>query len=103
MTGDAGITVLKDKYSKEVNNKTNNFFKVSHHGSNSGTNRAILNLLNPKMAFISAGNNRNYGHPHNDVLNVIREFGCDLEISKCIGKDLCYCFNGEKIYCSIIN
>ena len=102
MTGDAGITVLKDKYSKEVNNKTNNFLKVSHHGSNSGTNRAILNLLNPKMAFISAGNNRNYGHPHNDVLNVIREFGCDLEISKCIGKDLCYCFNGEKIYCSII-
>lgn len=102
MTGDAGITVLEDKYIKELNNKTNNFFKVSHHGSNSGTNRAVLNLLNPKMTFISAGNNRRYGHPHHEVLDVIREFGCELEISKCIGKDLCYCFNGDEIYCSII-
>ena len=98
LTGDAGITVLLDKYRNLYENKTNNFLKVSHHGSNTGTDERVLNLLIPRKAFISVGNNRKYKHPSNNVVDMIRAFGCDLEVSKYICKDLCYCFDGNQIY-----
>lgn len=72
--------------------------KVSHHGSNTGTDERVLNLLIPRKAFISVGNNRKYKHPSNNVVDMIRAFGCDLEVSKYICKDLCYCFDGNQIY-----
>lgn len=42
--------------------------KVSHHGSATSTNPALLKKLTPEIAIISAGKNNSYGHPHKNIL-----------------------------------
>lgn len=43
--------------------------KVGHHGSNSSTTDAFLNAVSPSIAIISAGENNQYGHPHQETLD----------------------------------
>jgi competence protein ComEC len=38
--------------------------KVAHHGSNSGTSVAFLEVVRPATALISSGSGNDYGHPH---------------------------------------
>ena len=49
--------------------------KVSHHGSNTGTSAAFLNAIKPKIALISCGKDNYYGHPHDDVITRLNDYG----------------------------
>lgn len=51
--------------------------KVSHHGSKTGTNKAILDLANPAVAVIQSGKN-SYGHPHKEVLDLLESKGIKI-------------------------
>lgn len=51
--------------------------KVSHHGSNSSTSTEFLEKVKPKYAIISAGNNKKYNHPSEEVLERLRKFGIE--------------------------
>lgn len=42
--------------------------KVGHHGSDTSTGNAFLNIVQPKIALISCGVKNRYGHPHKEVL-----------------------------------
>lgn len=42
--------------------------KVSHHGSKNSTSAAFLEQTNPKIAWISAGIDNRYGHPHKETI-----------------------------------
>lgn len=50
-------------------------YKVSHHGSRSGTTEGFLKAVNPQYAVISCGEDNSYGHPHADVMNLLRTEG----------------------------
>lgn len=50
--------------------------KVAHHGSKNSTSEEFLDVVNPKIGFISAGENNSYGHPHEEVLERLEEKGC---------------------------
>ena len=45
------------------------FLKVSHHGSNTSTNKYFTSIINPKYSIISVGKNNRYNHPSSEVLN----------------------------------
>ncbi len=47
--------------------------KVGHHGSTSSTSNNFLKRVDPKIAVISVGKNNDYGHPHEKILNRLRE------------------------------
>lgn len=47
--------------------------KVAHHGSNSSTTVELLKSISVKYAFISAGRNNRYGHPHDEVLERLKD------------------------------
>ncbi len=47
--------------------------QVSHHGSASSTCAALLEDTTPDFALISCGKNNDYGHPHQTVLQRLRE------------------------------
>ena len=47
------------------------FLKVGHHGSNTSSNKEFINTIKPKYSLISVGENNRYGHPKEDVLDIL--------------------------------
>lgn len=48
--------------------------KTSHHGAHQSTSRAFINHLLPVVAIISCGNGNSYGHPHQEVINILEGY-----------------------------
>ena len=47
--------------------------KVPHHGSKNGLTEKLLQVVHPETAIISVGKNNRYGHPHDEVIELLRE------------------------------
>ena len=72
----------------ELVNRLNNFdkeqlssvtlLKVAHHGSDSSTSQSFLSLINPIHSIISVGNGNEYGHPAEQVLVNLKDFGSKI-------------------------
>lgn len=52
--------------------------KVGHHGSNTSTNKSLLQQMNPSYALISAGRNNTYGHPTSETITTLEEAGVHI-------------------------
>jgi competence protein ComEC len=48
--------------------------KLGHHGSRTSTTAALLKVATPELALVSAGKNNSYGHPHKEVLTLLKQF-----------------------------
>lgn len=72
LMGDAGVEAeaeLMKKYPKlEVD-----VLKLGHHGSKTSSSLPFLHQLQPSLALISAGRNNHYGHPHQEVLEHLKQ------------------------------
>lgn len=68
--------VLKYDFPKDVNLQEITLLKVAHHGSGNSTGETFLRELNPKIAFVSSGRNNRYGHPHEELVNRLKNQGC---------------------------
>lgn len=55
---------------------------VSHHGSRTGTNAALLAATTPEYAIISVGAENDYGHPHREVLERLRAAGIQTHTTR---------------------
>ncbi len=69
-TADAGKDVLREVTS----GKQYQYLKVSHHGSSSGLDDALVNQWRPTWAFIPVGDNP-HGHPDLEVLKMLKKYG----------------------------
>lgn len=54
---------------KETKKLEATVIKVAHHGSKTSSINEFLKLVKPKLAFIGAGKNNNFGHPNDVVLD----------------------------------
>lgn len=52
--------------------------KVAHHGSKNSTSTKFLELVRPRIAFISCGRQNRYGHPHKELLQRLEEVKSDI-------------------------
>ena len=66
LTGDAPKEVLKGLNVGKID-----VLKVSHHGSDTGTDSELISALSPKYALISYGIGNEYSHPYQSVLNAL--------------------------------
>ena len=48
------------------------FIKIGHHGSRTSSQESFLKAVNPLYAVISCGAGNSYGHPHPQVLSVLK-------------------------------
>lgn len=79
LTGDA--TKYTEKIVLSENSPKNlqsTILKVGHHGSNTSTSPQFVQAISPKYAVISDGKNNKYGHPHQETLKTLSEFGVQV-------------------------
>ncbi len=55
-----------------------NYLKVNHHGSKNGLSQRLLETTSPEVAVISSGKNNSYGHPHSEVIKMLKVKGVNL-------------------------
>jgi len=48
--------------------------KLGHHGSKTSTSGIFLSAVSPEYVIVSAGENNQYGHPHEEVMDIIKKF-----------------------------
>jgi len=53
------------------------FIKVPHHGSKNGLTQELIEATTPEAAVISVGKNNRFGHPHEQVLTLLKDFGVE--------------------------
>lgn len=71
LMGDASIKseeLLLSKY----NVSKIDILKVGHHGSKTSTGKDLVNSIKPKYALISAGQDNKFGHPNQEVLDILK-------------------------------
>ncbi len=65
---------LLEKYPKQVDVDV---LVAGHHGSNSSTSEKFLTATSPAFVVLSSGKDNRYGHPHQNVLDRIKEYGAE--------------------------
>ncbi|MDO8498020.1 MAG: hypothetical protein Q7S61_05770 [bacterium] len=69
--------------------------KVPHHGSKNGLNSTFLSLAEPTWSVISVGKNNSYGHPHQEVLDMLKAIKTNILRTDEIGDVVFYIENGK--------
>lgn len=72
-TGDAPIKAIASSNPGHID-----VLKVSHHGSDTGTNEELIHKLSPKYAVISYAVDNSYGHPMQSVLDVLHQHSVEV-------------------------
>lgn len=100
LTGDieeiAEQQILKE-YEKSSSLKST-VLKVGHHGSKTSSIQAFLEVVNPKIALIGVGENNNFGHPNQEVLDRLRKMGTKVYRTDENGEVSIYINNKGKIF-----
>jgi competence protein ComEC len=52
--------------------------KVGHHGSKTSTSQDFVEKISPAIAVISLSKNNSYGHPHQEVLDILGNYGINI-------------------------
>jgi competence protein ComEC len=78
LTGDSPSKIEKQLIVSDGKNLQSTILKVGHHGSKTSTSEEFVEQVNPEYAIISAGKNNRYGHPTQEVLDVLTK--ADIEI-----------------------
>lgn len=52
--------------------------KLGHHGSSTSTDAEVLDLTRPSLAIACCGEDNSYGHPHEEVVELLSERGITL-------------------------
>lgn len=95
-TGDAGIESEKNILQKFNIGKCD-FLKVGHHGSKNSTGKEFINILKPSISSISCGYKNRYGHPHQEVVEILKENNSKIFRTDVNGSMVFY-FDEDKIF-----
>ncbi len=78
-TGDieeiAEMQILQE-YKSNIKALDSTVLKVGHHGSKTSSTKEFIEAVNPKIALIGVGENNKFGHPNEEVLEVLEKLRC---------------------------
>jgi len=73
-TGDIQKSTEK-KLTEGENNLNSDILKVGHHGSKTSSSKEFIEKVSPEIAVISVGKGNSYGHPYQEVLDILGSYG----------------------------
>lgn len=76
-TADAEIENENDMINSGINLKSD-VLKLGHHGSSTSTSENFLNAVNPDVSVISCKYKNKYGHPHKEILELIKKYNIPI-------------------------
>ncbi|MBD3208508.1 MAG: MBL fold metallo-hydrolase [Candidatus Nealsonbacteria bacterium] len=76
-TGDLYKSVENDLVERN-GDLSSDVLKVGHHGSKTSTGKEFLEAVDPGIAVISAGSGNSYGHPHEEVLDILNDYDINI-------------------------
>jgi beta-lactamase superfamily II metal-dependent hydrolase len=88
VTGDAESESEADMLRSNINLDTD-LYVVGHHGSSSSSTDKFVKAMSPKYAFISVGEDNDYGHPADRVLNVLEKSDARIYRTDLHGEVVC--------------
>ena len=97
LTGDSPKKIENFLVDLDRENLKADVLKVGHHGSKTGTSEHFLGYTAPRYAVISSGRENRYGHPHEEVLSLLKNFHIDVLRTDQLGSVI-FTSNGEDIY-----
>lgn len=71
LTGDSPIKIEKFLLAADGRSLKSDVLKTGHHGSRTSTSPEYAAAAAPEYGIISAGRNNRYGHPHQEVLDIL--------------------------------
>ena len=96
LTGDAPIETEKIILAENSKDKLkSDVLKLGHHGSRTSTSKEFLEAVSPEVALISVGTKNKYGHPHQEILNLLDEFKMKILRTDEVGTVIIKCDNME--------
>ncbi len=80
LTGDSPIAIENYLVSLESQGQTlaSDVLKVGHHGSKTSTSQQFVSVVSPEYAIISVGKDNRYGHPNQEILDTLNNFGAKI-------------------------
>ncbi len=79
LTGDATAKtekiILEENYPSQL---ASTILKVGHHGSRTSSSTSFVKAVMPSYALISVGKDNKYGHPHQETLDTLAQFGAKI-------------------------
>ena len=72
-SGDASQEIEEYIVNNTPSSLESNVLKIGHHGSNSSTNLSFVKSVRPQYGIISSGIDNDYGHPHQEVLDILED------------------------------
>ncbi|MBI2046024.1 MAG: MBL fold metallo-hydrolase [Parcubacteria group bacterium] len=78
LTGDSPQAIEKYLVSLDGKALHADVLKPGHHGSKTSSSLEFIGAVSPAYAVISAGKNNKYGHPHQETLDTLKQFGVSV-------------------------
>ena len=78
LTGDSPIAIENVMLNLDSEILDSDVLKAGHHGSRTSTSLPYAQAVSPEYAVISAGLNNTYGHPHKEVLDILKKLGTNI-------------------------
>lgn len=76
-TGDAPQNIERYLAALDGQGLKSDVLKVGHHGSKTSTSEEFVGFVSPSFAVISVGADNKYGHPDNETLDTLQQFGVE--------------------------
>jgi len=75
-TGDSPKSI--ENYLISLGGLESDVLKAGHHGSKTSTSPDFVTAVSPEYVVISAGKDNRYGHPSQEVLDILNNFGAEI-------------------------
>lgn len=76
LTGDSPTSI--ENYLISLGGLSSDVLKTAHHGSKTSTGAAFVSAVSPQYAVISVGKDNKYGHPNQETLDTLTNFGAQI-------------------------